>query len=215
MADRWAQGDAGLVNKARCLLLSNPDPDIDALTSRPEVLSVDVIDHERLHLLAEHSMPVKPPIWTALVWTTCFSPSSPVGGLIGSLTVNRHPVWGDNMNDPGNAILMISLVAGLSSLDAGSFTRRYLSHAEVARTHHGFDAYRQNVVEKNTIQGEPNPCSPSVDAISEILLATEEAWQNRFYTTTESAEAVGQDVAGFLNRDDTSSTLIRRFPGLG
>ncbi|MDG2428190.1 MAG: hypothetical protein P8M16_07150 [Acidimicrobiales bacterium] len=203
------------MNQVRCLLLSDPDPDIDALTIRPEVLSVDVVDHERLHLLTDHSIPPHPPIWTALVWTTCFGPMPPVDRTIGSLTVNRHPVWGGGLTDTGNAIMMISLVVGLPSLDADSFKERYLDHAKVARAHHGFDAYRQNVVEKNAVQRELTSCVCGVDAVSEILLADEEAWRDRFYTTTESARAIGHDVAGFLNRDDTSSTLVRRFSGLG
>ena len=48
-------------------------------------------------------------------------------------------------------------------------------------------------------------------AVSEILLASEDDWRDRFYVADDSAEAVAADVARFLDRRSTSSTIVRRF----
>ena len=201
--------DAGPVEPVRCLLLDDPDPDVVELTSRPGVISVDVVDHERIHLLAERSMPAVAPTWSALVWTALWTAAGPAhDDVTTTLHVDRHPVWGDHLDDPGDALLMVSLVASLPGMEAADFAGRYRAHAEVARTHHGFDAYRQNVVTSRS-----GHLADGTAAVSEILLATEDAWRNSFYATPSSAEIVGNDVTRFLDRTGTSSTLVRRFPG--
>jgi hypothetical protein len=196
------------MDRVRCLLLDDPSPDVGELTSRPGVLSVDVIDHDRLHLLAERSMPVAAPSWTALVWTTDEVTTPSASGYPVTLTLDRHPVWGDRLDDYDDAVLMVSMVARPHGLDAGAFIDRYRAHAEVARTYHGFDAYRQTLVTSGTAVLGKGPA-----AVSEILLADEEAWRDRFYEGDGASEAVGRDVARFLDRAATRSTLVRRFPG--
>lgn len=209
------QGDAGPMDNVRCLLTDDPAPDAEALASRPGVLAVDLVDQDRLHLLRARSMPVARPIWTALIWITGETHFLTTEHLLGVLEVDRHRVWGASLGDRGDAalspdaLLMVSLVARRGDLDDDTFVERYRSHAEVARTHHGFGAYRQNVVRKHVALQNVAGC----DAISEILLATEEDWRNNFYATPSSAETVGRDVARFLDRAGTSSTLVRRFPG--
>ena len=160
-------------------------------------------------------MPVAGPTWTALIWTTGEARFLTPEHLLSVLEVDRHRVWGASLGDrgdtalPQDSVLMVSLVARRSDLNGDTFVERYRSHAEVARTHHGFSAYRQNVVRQNVALQNVAGC----DAISEILLATEEDWRNNFYATPSAAEAVGRDVARFLDRAGTSSTLVRRFPG--
>lgn len=198
------------MDNVRCLLTDDPAPDARALASQPGVLAVDVVDQDRLHLLGVWSMPVAGPTWTALIWTTGEARFLITEHLLSVLEVDRHCVWGASLGDrgdaalPPDALLMVSLVARRSDLNGDTFVERYHSHAEVARTHHGFGAYRQNVVHQNV---------DGCDAISEILLATEEDWRNNFYATPSSAVAVGRDIARFLDRAGTSSTLVRRFPG--
>ena len=196
------------MNRVRCLLLDDPSPDIGWWAAQSDVLSIDLVDHDRLHLLAQRSMPITAPAWTALVWTTGAATTPLAAGHTSTLMLDRHPVWGDRLDDPNDAVLMISLVARPDDLDAGTFADRYLAHAEVARTHHGFDAYRQNLV-----TGGTSVHGTSTTAVSEILLADEEAWRDRFYSGDGSAEAIGRDVARFLDRAATISTLVRRFPG--
>ena len=203
------------MDNVRCLLTNGPAPDAAALASRPGVLAVDLVDQGRLHLLRARSMPVARPIWTALIWITGETHFLTTEHLLGVLEVDRHHVWGASLGERGDAalspdaLLMVSLVARRSDLSADSFVEHYRSHAEVARTHHGFGAYRQNVVRKHVALQNAAGC----DAISEISVATEEDWRNNFYTTPSSAEIVGRDVAQFLDRAGTSSTLVRRFPG--
>ena len=45
----------------------------------------------------------------------------------------------------------------------------------------------------------------------EILLAAADDWRDRCYVADDSAEAVAADVARFLDRRSTSSTIVRRF----
>ena len=195
----------------QCTVWSTCPVDPVALANSLGVIAVDVIDRARLHLLAEQGIRSSPPAWTTLVWAlpgtaTPATTRSLGGSPIHDLLMERRTVWGDPDEDSAAGVLMVSLVARSLEIDHPTFATRYRNHAEIARRHHGFSAYRQNLVKHS-------PARPDPDAVSEILLASEDDWRNRFYTADDSADLVAGDVVRFLDRQATKSTLVRRFRG--
>ena len=190
----------------RCTAWIDPPDDPEALVAQSGVLAVDVVDRERLRLLAERGMRPEPPVWTMLLWST---PEADLADhpLVLDLALARHDGWGDVDDGPAGAVLMVSLVGRSPEVDHTTFMARYRDHVAVARRHHGFTAYRQNVGRQNVATGDGT--GPA--AVSEILLASEDDWRDRFYVADDSAEAVAADVARFLDRRSTSSTIVRRF----
>ncbi|MEC9395912.1 MAG: hypothetical protein VYA89_08660 [Actinomycetota bacterium] len=187
----------------RCTAWADPVDDPAALARKSGIVAVDLVDRERLHLLAERGMRAESPPWSALIWSL---PTSDLPGqrTLLNLDLVRHDGWGDPDTGTPDAVLMVSLVSASPGLDHATFASRYRAHIDVARKHHGFAAYRQNV----TATPGTGP-----DAVSEILLASEVDWRRRFYVGKGSAAAVGADVANFLDRRTTSSTIVRRFAG--
>jgi len=186
----------------RCTAWAEPVDDPAALAGREGVLAVDVVDRDRLHLLVERGMRADPRAWTRLVWC---APGADLGGSpLLDLPVHRHPGWGDPDAGGSGSVLMVSLVASATDLDHPTFVARYRNHARIAAQHHGFAAYRQNVA----TSGGVGPA-----AVSEILLASEADWRDRFYSTPGSAGVIGADVAQFLDLRATASTLVRRYVG--
>jgi len=207
------EGDTGEVQMVRCTAWTGAPNDPAAWAADPAVLAVDVVDLDRLHLLAERGIPVERPAWSMLVWSvpgwppTGVSPSheSPLLDLV----LTRHLAWGNpDLLTSDAAVLMVSLVAPAAELDNPTFVGRYRAHREVAWVHHGFAAYRQNVVIDGATSGGGVPA-----AVSEILLLSADDWRDRFYVGDDSAAAVAADVAGFLDRRTTTSTLVRRIVG--
>jgi len=190
----------------RCTAWIDPPDHPEALVAQSGVLAVDVVDRERLRLLAERGMRPEPPAWTMLLWST---PEADLADhpLVLDLALARHDGWGDVDDGPAGAVLMVSLVGRSPEVDHPTFMARYRDHVAVARRHHGFTAYRQNVGRQNVATGDGT--GPA--AVSEILLASEDDWRDRFYVADDSAEAVAADVARFLDRRSTSSTIVRRF----
>ncbi len=198
-----ATGTTTTAATVRCVALADPPEEVLPLMGTVGVLAVDVVDVDRLHLLAERGMRSEPPPWSALVWTA--PGTDPVGHRpLLDLDLVRHHGWGDVDRAGSGTVLMVSLVGRSQEVDHPTFVDRYRAHAEVAREHHGFAAYRQNVA-------APGGAGPA--AVSEILLASEADWRDRFYAHDDSAAVVGADVVGFLDRRATSSTLVRRFTG--
>ena len=186
---------------------SSPDDPVPGLLALRGVLSVDVVDRDRLALLGHRSMDTAPPRWTALAWLadgatipdTLLEPFD----VLSFWTVDRRLVWGGPVIDgPAQGVKMVSFVRRLDGLDDTTFVDRYLAHGSVARRHHGMQRYRQNVV---TAAG---PDGPAPDAVSELWFPSEEAWRDDFFLTPGSRDAVAADVAGFLDRRTTSSTLV-------
>lgn len=194
--------------QVRCVVLKSQPVDPETMAARPDIFAVDLVDHARLELLADHGMSTDPPVWQALVWTTGTAAICDQGVIAWSQLFDRHPVWGDPDSGNSRSVLMVSLVVRLPQLDHGTFVDRYRNHAAIARRHHGFTAYRQNVVPNTAITGADRT---EVAAVSEIRLASELDWRDHFYRSPQSADAVGLDVRRFLDRGETLSTLVRRF----
>jgi hypothetical protein len=159
-------------------------------------------------------MDTAPPRWTTLVWLadgatipdTLLEPFD----VLASWTADRRLVWGGPVVDgPAQGVKMVSFVRRLDGLDDTTFVDRYLAHGSVARRHHGMQRYRQNVV---TAAG---PDGPAPDAVSELWFPSEEAWRDDFYLAPGSRDAVAADVAGFLDRRTTSSTLVTEHLAVG
>jgi len=213
LPDHLVNDDAGLVGRLRGVLLdlhagSSSDDAVSALLALRGILSVDVVDRDRLTLLSHRSMDPAPPPWTALAWLagdaripeTLLEPFD----VLASWTAHRRLVWGGDtsVDDPVKGVKMVSFVRRLDGLDDTTFVDRYMAHGPVARRHHGMQRYRQNVV---TTAGQDGPAP---DAVSELWFPSEEAWRDDFYLAPDSRDAVAADVAGFLDRRTTSSTLV-------
>ncbi len=190
----------------QCTAWSTYPADPVALAKSTGIIAVDVVDRIRLHLLSERGIRSGPPVWTTLVWSLPGTTRPLEGSPVHDLLMERHPVWGDPDKDSTDGVLMVSLVTRSLDIDHRTFVARYRNHTQIARHHHGFAAYRQNL-------NKQSPTGPDPDAVSEILLASEADWRNRFYTANESADLVAGDVARFLDRQATISTLVRRFIG--
>ena len=213
LPDRFVDDHAGQVVRVRGLLLNRhagppSDDPVQRLLDLPGVLSVDVVDHDRLELLGQRSMDTAPPHWGGLAWLVAGAavPHGLLGpsDVLASWTADRRLVWDDHpgVDDPTRAVKMVSFVRRLDGLDDATFVERYLAHASVACRHHGMHRYRQNVV----ATGSPVGAAP--DAISELSFASEDAWRDDFYLASDSMAAVAADVAGFLDRRTTASTLV-------
>ena len=213
LPDHLGNDDAGQVIRVHGVLLdrhtgSSSDDAVSTLLALRGILSVDVVDREHLTLLSHRSMDPAPPPWTALAWLadgaripdTLLEPFD----VLASWTAHRRLVWGGDtsVDAPSGGVKMISFVRRLDGLDDTTFVDRYLAHGSVARRHHGMVRYRQNVV---TTAG---PDGPAPDAVSELWFPSEEAWRDDFYLEAGSRDAVAADVAGFLDRRTTSSTLV-------
>jgi len=216
LPDHLPDDDAGPVSRARAVLLKrhegpSSDDGLSGLLAVAGILSVDVVDHERLALLSHRSMDTAPPGWTALAWLLdgAVIPDGPLEPfrVLASWTADRHLVWGDDPRPggPTQGVKMISFVNRLDGLDDTTFHDRYVSHGSVARRHHGMERYRQNIVVGGSSDG------PAPDAVSELWFRDEEAWREDFYLEPDSRDAIGADVARFLDRRTTSTTLVRQY----
>ncbi len=148
LPDHLVNDDAGLVGRVRGVLLdlhagSSSDDAVSALLALRGILSVDVVDRDRLTLLSHRSMDPAPPPWTALAWLagdaripeTLLEPFD----VLASWTAHRRLVWGGDtsVDDPVKGVKMVSFVRRLDGLDDTTFVDRYMAHGPVARRHHG------------------------------------------------------------------------------
>jgi uncharacterized protein (TIGR02118 family) len=125
-----------------------------------------------------------------------------LGGAVWAWRADEHV---PRSGPPGCAVAMVSLMRRSPAMDHGEFAQHWIErHAPLAlRRHVGLADYRQYVVTE-TLTAD----TPEIDGVARLAFVTRTDFDERFFDSDEGRAEIMADVARFMARPGSETTLV-------